>query len=90
MNTRKTIAEWKALGIKQHTNNIGNMNLISADKMASVIVLDVNDENKKLQDKRAFLVYDNFKVILGYNQAPKYGITAGLIYEDLIAKAMNN
>ena len=48
------------------------------------------DETKKLQDKRAFLVYDNFKVILGYNQAPKYGITAGLIYEDLIAKAMNN
>ena len=43
MNTRKTIAEWKALGIKQHTNNIGNMNLISADKMASVV------ENTKQQ-----------------------------------------
>ena len=90
MNTRKTIAEWKALGIKQCNNNIGEFNLLNEDRMASVIVLDIDDENKKLQDKRAFLVYDNFKVILGYNQAPKYGITAGLIYEDLIAKAMNN
>lgn len=90
MNTRKTIAEWKALGVKPHDNGIGSVNLINEDSVASIIVLDINKEDKELKDKRAFFVYDNFKVILGYNQHIKYVITAGLMYEYLMANAMRS
>ena len=90
MNTRKTIAEWKALGVKPHDNGIGSVNLINEDSVASIIVLDINKEDKELKDKRAFFVYDNFKVILGYNQHIKYVITAGLMYEYLMANAMKS
>ena len=34
-------------------------------------------------NKRAFFVYDNFKVVLTYNRFLNYGITAGLLLEEI-------
>ena len=82
-NTSKTIAEWKKLGIKLNESKIGEQYFNDDDKIASIIITDINNEEIDYNDKRAFLVYDNIKVILGYNSSINYGITAGLIYDAL-------
>ncbi len=81
MNTSKKVSEWKKMGVEAHPNGIGAANMLDDEAKASVMIVDIDDANKTLQEKRAFLVYDNYKVILGYNSMPKYGIVAGLIYE---------
>ena len=86
LNTTKTIAEWKKLGVKLHDNNIGAQYFEDDDKMASIIITDINNDEIEFNDKRVFLVYDNFKVILGYNTNVSYGITAGLIHDALLDK----
>ena len=83
MNTTKTIGEWKKLGVKINKNGIGERFFDNDDKIASIIITDINNEEIDFSEKRVFLVYDNFKVILGYNQNINYGITAGLTYEEL-------
>ena len=88
LGTSKSIHEWIKLGVKLHSSGIGQNNVKNLDKMASVIVLDVDHDGKALSKKRAFFVYDNYRVILSYNQAIKYGIASGLIYEDLISKKL--
>ena len=82
-NTSKTVGEWKKLGIKAHPNEIGADFFENNDSKASIIVTDIDKDDVKPAEKRAFLAYDNFKVILGYNQKLRYGITAGLIFEEL-------
>ena len=82
-NTSKSVGEWKRLGIKAHQSGIGADFFENNDAMASIIVTDVDRDDVKQKDKRAFLAYDNFKVILGYNKKLRYGITAGLIFEEL-------
>ncbi len=81
MNTIKSVAEWKAMGIRP--NGIGREYMKNDSTMASIIVVDVDNPNVPKKDKRAFLVYDNFKVILTYNPRLQYAITAGLIYEGI-------
>lgn len=83
MNTSKKVSEWKKMGVKAHPNGIGADNMMDDEAKASVMIVDIDDTSKSLQEKRAFLVYDNYKVILGYNSMPKYGIVAGLIYEGI-------
>lgn len=83
MNTSKKVSEWKKMGVEAHPNGIGAANMLDDEAKASVMIVDINDTSKSLQEKRAFLVYDNYKVILGYNSMPKYGIVAGLIYEGI-------
>ena len=79
MNTVKTVEEWKKLGIKPHKNKIGEQYIYNDFATASVIITD--EDEPDLKNKRAFLVYDNYKVILGYNQQIGYGLTAGLLFE---------
>ena len=83
MNTSKKVSEWKKMGVEAHPNGIGAANMMDDEAKASVMIVDIDDTSKSLQEKRAFLVYDNYKVILGYNSMPKYGIVAGLIYEGI-------
>jgi membrane-bound lytic murein transglycosylase B len=83
MNTSKKVSEWKKMGVEAHPNGIGAGNMVDDEAKASVMIVDIDDTSKNLQEKRAFLVYDNYKVILGYNSMPKYGIVAGLIYEGI-------
>ena len=82
MNTVKTIEEWKQLGVKLHPNGIGAEYFDNELTQASIILTDPNDANDR-ENKRAFLVYDNYKVIMGYNQQVAYGLTAGLIFEGI-------
>ncbi len=89
-NTKKSIKEWLELGIKPHQNKIGYSNLEDEDKQASIIIVDIDNDKKTLKEKKAFLVYDNYKVFLTYNKEIKYGITAGIIYEKLIENLRNN
>ena len=83
MNTSKKVSEWKKMGVEAHPNGIGAANMLDDEASASVMIVDIDDASKSLREKRAFLVYDNYKVILGYNSMPKYGIVAGLIYEGI-------
>ena len=83
MNVSKKVSEWKKMGVEAHPNGIGAANMLDDEAKASVMIVDIDDTSKSLQEKRAFLVYDNYKVILGYNSMPKYGIVAGLIYEGI-------
>lgn len=83
MNTVKTIAEWEKLGIKLNKSKIGEEYFYNKTQNASLIITDPNDNLEDKTNKRAFLVYDNYKVILGYNQYLDYGLTAGLIAEGL-------
>ena len=81
MNTSKSIKEWLDLGIKTHKTGVGLEYFENKDAMASLIITDVDNDEIGSKKKRAFLVYDNFKVILGYNQYLWYAINAGLLFE---------
>ena len=81
MNTSKSITEWLELGIKPHKKGVGLEYLEHTDAKASLIITDIDDKDIDVKNKRAFLVYDNFKVVLGYNQYLWYAINAGLLFE---------
>ena len=84
MNTVKTVGEWKKLGIKPDKNKVGKRHMNDDLAMASIILTDPNDTYEETPNKRAFLVYDNYKVIMGYNRQLAYGLTTGLIFEGII------
>lgn len=81
MNTTKKIKDWEKLGIKIHNNKIGAKYAKNKNTKVSIIVTDPNDKN--IKKKRAFFVYDNYKVIMSYNPRIAYGLTAGLIFEGI-------
>ena len=83
MNTVKTVKEWENLGVKAHKNKIGKQHMKDYNAKASIIVTDPNDSIEETPEKRAFLVYDNYKVIMGYNRQLAYGLTTGLIFEGI-------
>jgi len=81
MNTVKSIKEWKKLGVELHNNKIGTKHAKNEETNVSIIVLDPDDYTNNIAKKRAFFVYDNYKVIMSYNPRLAYGLTAGLIFE---------
>ena len=85
MNTVKKIKDWKKLGVRLHKNKIGAKYMKNDSTTASIILIDPDDFSKKesISNKRAFLVYDNYKVMMKYNQQLAYGLTAGLIFEGI-------
>ena len=83
MNTVKTVSEWKELGVRLNSSGIGAKYINDDFAKASVIVVDQDDNDGDIKGKRAFLVYDNYKVILTYNSRLKYGIVAGLLFEGI-------
>ena len=83
MNTVRSVAKWKKMGIKPNISGIGSEYMKNDNALASIIIVDINEPKVSKKDKRAFLVYDNFKVILTYNPRLQYAITTGLIYEGI-------
>ena len=86
LNTVKKIKEWKKLGVRSHKNKIGAKYMEDDFTTASIILTDPDNnslEKGNTSNKRAFLVYDNYKAIIKYNQQLAYGLTAGLIFEKI-------
>jgi membrane-bound lytic murein transglycosylase B len=69
MPARKTVSEWRALGVRRIEGDA----LPRSDVEASLIV--VGD--------RTFLVYQNYDAILGYNCAHFYGLSVALLADRL-------
>lgn len=66
LKNRRPLSEWQKIGVR--TTNGGN--LPQADLEASLLV-------PAGHNGPAFLVYDNFKVIMGWNQSEYYAIAVG-------------
>ena len=83
LNTIKTVEEWEKLGVKLNKNRIGEDYFYNKKQKASLITTDPNNVLEEKKKKRTFLVYDNYKVLLSYNQYLEYGLTAGIIFDGL-------
>jgi membrane-bound lytic murein transglycosylase B len=83
MNNSKTVKEWEELGVKIDQKGIGSWYKPHSEQRANIIVPDINKEGVK--NKRAFMVYDNFKVVLSYNKSSLYALAVAKLY-DLIKK----
>ena len=66
MDTRKSIAEWDSLGVRTAAGNP----LPQADMKGSIVL-------PAGHDGPAFLVYDNFRVIMRWNRSVSYAIAVG-------------
>lgn len=73
LGTQKKIAEWQMLGVRRDNG----ADLPTRDLNASIVVPDADDP-------RAFLVYDNFSVLLKWNRSLYYGVAAGLLSDDIV------
>lgn len=78
LSIKKKIAAWQALGVRR--TNGGD--LPTRDLLASIIVPDKSD-------KRAFLVYNNFEVLLKWNRSFYYATAVGLL-SDLLGDGLKN
>jgi membrane-bound lytic murein transglycosylase B len=76
LDMEKTLSEWQEMGVRR----INGDNLPEVDIKASLILPDGNDEP-------AFLVYENYRVILKWNRSHLYAITVGHLADRLIGKA---
>jgi membrane-bound lytic murein transglycosylase B len=74
-DTELSLAEWQSLGVRR----VGGSDLPIADLSASII-LPAGHRGP------AFMVYDNFGVILRYNQATFYALTIGHLADRLAGR----
>jgi len=68
LNNKKTLSEWRKLGI---TTAFGGSIAESTEEAALIIPAGYKGP--------AFLVYDNFNVIMGWNRSIKYAISVGYL-----------
>ena len=73
MHTKKTVTAWAALGVRQ-----ANGAILPDAEMAGSVILPQGREGP------AFLVYDNFRVIMGWNRSINYAITVGHLADRII------
>ena len=73
MNTKKTVEEWSALGVRR-----ANGNGLPQVNMEGSIVLPQGHKGP------AFLVYDNFRIILQWNQSIKYALCVGNLADRIV------
>lgn len=66
LNNRRTLAQWQQMGVRQADGSA----LPKVDMQAALLV-------PVGQDGPAFLVYDNFRVIMGWNRSEFYALTVG-------------
>jgi membrane-bound lytic murein transglycosylase B len=62
----KRLSDWQALGVR----TIDGSNFLAPDSLSSVVLPEGPTD-------RAFLVYDNFRVILRWNRSSNYAISVG-------------
>lgn len=67
--TKLKLARWQELGVRRY---YGRRNLPVRDMNASLIV-------PEQESGRAFLVYDNFEVILKWNRSDSFGLAVGIL-----------
>jgi membrane-bound lytic murein transglycosylase B len=67
--TRLTLSEWQELGVRRY---YGNRPLPRREMSASLIIPD-------REDGRAFLVYDNFRIILKWNRSDLFALSVGIL-----------
>jgi len=74
LETRKTLQEWKALGVRPS----GGPSLATEIRLAASII---RPDGRK---GRAFLVYDNFRIILKWNRSLYFGVAVGLLAHGIL------
>ena len=72
VDVRKPISEWRQLGVK---------GIAAGDEQASAILLLPAGHRGP-----AFLVFNNFRAILKYNNSTSYGLAIGLLSDALVGK----
>jgi len=78
----KTLADWQALGVRR----INGRDLPKGrDDLTAWLILPDGPETLSDPNPNAFLIYSNYKAILGYNCAHLYAATVGLL-ADAIAR----
>ncbi len=70
-DTRRSLAEWQQLGVT------GARGVLPATRGAAALIVPAGHRGP------AFLVYDNFRVILRYNNATSYALAIGLLADAL-------
>jgi membrane-bound lytic murein transglycosylase B len=73
MNTRKTLAQWSALGVRRADGKP-----LPQEDMQGSIVLPQGHAGP------AFLVYDNFRVIMRWNRSINYAISVGHLADRIV------
>lgn len=73
LNNHKSLAEWQKLGVRQANGSA----LPQADLKASLLV-------PAGHEGPAFLVYDNFNVIMGWNRSEYYALAVGHLADRII------
>lgn len=73
-DTEKTLNEWQNLGIK----NINGTNLPSKKGLVASIVKVENKDNS-----RAFLIYQNYKIVLKWNRSLYFATTVGMLADEI-------
>ncbi len=73
MHTKKTVTAWADLGVRR-----ANGGPLPTAEMDGSVILPQGREGP------AFLVYDNFRVIMGWNRSVNYAITVGHLADRII------
>ncbi|MCJ8502701.1 lytic murein transglycosylase [Desulfatitalea alkaliphila] len=73
IRTRKTIAQWSALGVRRAAGGP----LPPADMEGAIVM-------PQGQSGPAFLVYDNFRVIMRWNRSVNYAVTVGHLADRIV------
>lgn len=68
LNQTKTLSEWRELGVKQ-----ANGELLPDDPMQASLIVPSGHQGP------AFLVYDNFRVIMRWNRSEYYALSVGML-----------
>ena len=74
--TKLKLARWQELGVRRY---YGRRNLPMRDMTASLII-------PEQKSGRAFLVYDNFEVILKWNRSDFFGLAVGILADRIKGK----
>lgn len=74
LNTQKTFSEWAELGVK----NASGKALPKSQAVASLVVPDG-------PDGPAYLVYDNYRVIMKWNRSHNFALTVGTLSDRIAA-----
>ncbi|TVQ83742.1 MAG: lytic murein transglycosylase [Micavibrio sp.] len=71
LDTEKTLAEWQALGVRREDG----ANLPQVEGMTGSVI--------KFTDNEAYLVYNNFRVIMRWNRSTYFATAVGLLSDQL-------
>jgi membrane-bound lytic murein transglycosylase B len=74
LKTRKRLGEWRALGVSVRKGQV-------FPDMPNLLASVVEPDGRK---GRAFIVYDNYRIILKWNRSNLFGVAVGLLADRLV------